>query len=183
MEELFDTNQMFKFWPTKKQQPKDRVLCTMRFVIYLTVILFIIRQDKRIVLLGMGIIFILYMMHTNNMIKPAVESFETGGLADATVDNFMDNKLMSNYTIGPNTGVPSNSDEEWKKIHPFLESKNWSQHNFYKVPNNNLGDFVKGAYPDMFKPTCRDDNGVCDLTTRPEYVQTRGPARRNNGLY
>jgi len=46
-----------------------------------------------------------------------------------------------------------------------------------------LNDFLKGTYPPMFKPTCRDDNEVCDLTTRPEWVQSRGPARTNNGLY
>jgi hypothetical protein len=183
MDELFKPDNLKKFWPTKKQEPKERVLATMRFVIYLSVILFIIKQDKRIIILGMGILFVLYMMYSNGMVKKYSETYRSAGEPTATADNFMDNTLMANYPMGPNTGVPTNSDEEWKKIHPFLEGSHWSQMNFFKMPNNNLNEFTRGAYEPMFKPTCRDDNEVCDQTTRPDWIQSRGPARTNNGLY
>ena len=184
MDELFNRDKLLNFWPSKKQQPKERVLSAMRFVIYTTVILFLIRQDKRIILLGAGILFVLYMMYSNGMIKPSEVdiSVEEMGIP-STSDNFMGNELMQNYTVGPNTGIPSNSEQIWDQVHPFMEDKKFSQHNFYKVPNNNIRDLLTTAYPSMFQPTCRDDNSVCDQTTRPDWINSRGPVRRNNGLY
>jgi hypothetical protein len=169
-------------WPSKKQNPRQRVLATARFVVIASLIAFVLKRDTRIIALGAGILFILYMMYTNGMIKPASSEYKDISLTSNS-DNFMGNTLMKNYPMGQNYGIPSNSDEVWNKVHPFLEDKKFSQHNFFKMPNNNLGDFLKGAYPDMFKPTCRDDTSVCDPEIRTEYIQTRGPARTNNGMY
>jgi hypothetical protein len=183
MDDLFDRTKMKIFWPSKTQEPKERVLATMRFVIYLSVILFIIRRDPRILLLAGGVLFILYMMYTNGMVKPSYFPNVIPEGPPSTENNFMNNPLMKNYPMGPNTGIPSNADEEWSKVHPFREGKHWSQMNFFKMPNNNLEDFLKDGYTDMFTPRCRDDTSFCEPEMRTEFIQSRGPPRRNNGIY
>jgi hypothetical protein len=184
MDELFDKRKLMDFWPQKSQDPKERALATARFVIYTSVVLFVLKRDTRILMLGAGILFVLFMMYKNNMIKDAIikVSMPDGG-PSATANNFMGNPLMQNYPMGRDVSIPSNSNQVWESIHPFMEDKKFSQSNFFKMPNNNLADFLHGAYPSMFGPSCRDDTSVCDPDARPAWINSKGPARTNNGMY
>ena len=145
--------------------------------------MFLLKRDTRILLLAGGIIFILVMMYKNDMIKQAVQVVTLHQGAAATPNNFMGNKLMSNYQMGPQSGIPSNSMQMWQQVHPFAEDAKFSQSNFFKMPSNDLSSFLKGTYPSMFEPSCRDDTTVCDPDARPAWINSRGPARTNNGMY
>lgn len=93
-----------------------------------------------------------------------------------------DSNPMANSTYGEETNQTTNSVESknaWDAIHPFQEGRWFAESNFYTVPKNSGEDFLKAAYPTMFKPTCRDSDGsACDLNSSQgrdtEMVQSRG---------
>ena len=45
--ELFNKNEILKFWPVEDQSAADRVNATTRFIVYATCILYLIRRDIR----------------------------------------------------------------------------------------------------------------------------------------
>jgi len=154
MNELFDTKKLGSFWPTNSQTSQEKVASSIRFVVYTTLIVFLLRRDSRIIVLGLGICFILYSMYNNGMIKSTQSP----------------QREYERVYVG----------REWD---PKNDGTYFSQHNFFDMPENNLDAFLKGAYPDMFRPRCRDDTASCDPDMRSEWIQSRGPPRRNNGLY
>lgn len=174
LSELFNSDKVLQFWPTKKQSAKERVYATTRFILYLSCILYIIRRDVRILIMGTVLIFILYMMYKNGMIKDPVNRGDNG------IFSHKDN-VMNNSTYGDETNQTTqkiNSKSAWDLIHPFQEGRWFAEHNFYTVPNNSGEQFLKNTYPAMFEPTCRDDGSACDLNSKqgrgPEWVQSRG---------
>jgi hypothetical protein len=131
MDELFDKKKLNSFWPSKYQQPRERILATMRFVIYTSLLIFVIRRDVRILVFGAGVLFLLY-----NMLTPP--------------DKIQEKQSEIRTDI-------------WKSDGSGEYAFNRS---FYKPPENDLGPFLQGAYPTMFRPRCRDDSTVCDQTVR-----------------
>jgi hypothetical protein len=178
LSELFNSDKVLQFWPTPKQSAKERVYATTRFILYLSCILYIIRRDVRILIMGTVLIFILYTMYKNGMIKgPKYNTKE--GVAS------MKNNIMNNATYGEETDQTMksvNSKSAWDAIHPFQEGRWFAEHNFYTVPKNSGEDFLKTTYPIMFEPTCRDDGAACDLDSSqgrgPERVQMRASGSR-----
>jgi hypothetical protein len=183
LNELFNSDKVLQFWPTKKQSAKERVYATTRFILYLSCILYIIRRDVRILIMGTVLIFILYMMYKNGMIRG---STVTQNDADGMIP--MKDNIMVNAGYGDEmnqTTQKINSKSAWDAIHPFQEGRWFAEHNFYTVPKNSGEDFLKNTYPVMFKPTCRDTDGsACDLESSqgrgPELVQSRAGGIREN---
>lgn len=177
LSELFNSDKVLQFWPTQKQSAKERVYATTRFILYLSCILYIIRRDVRILIMGTVLIFILYMMYKNGMIKGPKYAANKGGVSP------MKDNVMNNATYGEETSQTKqtvNSKSAWDAIHPFQEGRWFAEHNFYTVPKNSGEDFLKNTYPIMFEPTCRDDGSACDLGSKqgrgPEWVQSRAAA-------
>ena len=187
LSELFNSDKVLIFWPTKNQSAKERVYATTRFILYLSCILYIIRRDVRILIMGAALIFILYMMYKNGMIKEG-ERKPTG--AFGTVQNPMANARHGEELTQTTESVDSKT--AWDTLHPFQEGRWFAEHNFYTVPKNSGEAFLKTTYPVMFKPTCRDSDGsACDLDSSqgrgPETVETRGgtsfAANKSMGTY
>lgn len=165
MNDIFRSDKVLQFWPTQKQSAKDRVHATTRFILYLACILYIIRRDVRILVVAAVSLFALYYMYKNGMIRdPEYLYFQK-----ATDGNPMNNGL-------DNTGPPDRKSlkDKWDEIHPFMEGRWFSEHNFYTAPNysDNSG-FMQNAYGQMQIPRCRDDSRFCD----PESRWNRGPER------
>lgn len=182
MDELFSKNNIFKFWPTPKQSAKDRVLATTRFILYASCILYVIRRDNRILLIGSLALVVLYIMYKNGMIS---ESFNPRYTGDSTGTNVMDNVMMQDYVDRPDRPRanldPKLLKENWDRIHPYQEGRWFAEHNFYTAPSstipNDRDEFLQGAYPSMFKPTCRENSMMCDpdssMARGAEYVQRK----------
>ena len=51
-QQLVRADQVNQFWPTNDQTPEDRVNAASRFVIYVCTILYLIRRDPRVFVLG-----------------------------------------------------------------------------------------------------------------------------------
>jgi len=101
--ELVRSDKVLEFWPTNAQTPADRVNAASRFVIYATCIIYLIRRDPRIFVLGATVLGVLAVMYRSGMIagnkgRP-VKSDSYSGESDTchmpTDDNPLANALMT----------------------------------------------------------------------------------------
>ncbi len=157
MEEIFRSDKILQFWPNEKQNAKERVYATTRFILYLACILYIIRRDVRILVVAAASLFALYYMYKNGMIRDPSFMYAQ----KPTAGNPMNNGLEY--------GPPDRQSlkNEWDKIHPFMEGRWFAEHNFYTAPvYYDNSDFMQGAYGQMQIPRCRDDSRYCDPESR-----------------
>jgi len=197
--EIFRSDQLLDFWPRATQTAKERVASTIRFVIYATVIVYLITRDVRVVALGGLVLAILFFMIKSNMIVDGkLRTTYTDGrspsiLRDSmtlpTFDNPMGNVLMTDYTDRPDRpaaawypSVRQEVAEQFAFIHPF-ERKRDAERPFYTMPNTTIPNdqtaFAQAAYGKPFSPFCKDQGGLaCDPDSSrfhfPEQTQMRG---------
>ena len=193
VQEVFKRENLLDFWPSDRQTAKERVESTTRFIAYAMALLFIIRRDGRVVMLGALVLAVMYALYFNNMIPDGARSvFVSRGLTGVTlptVENPMGNVLMGEYSSDPNRSaaawypsVRSEVQADFAAIHPFEKSRDYER-NFYTTANttipNDQAAFAQAAYGRPFAPQCRDTPGACDPEGNPnarfpERVQMRG---------
>lgn len=166
MEEIFKSDKILQFWPTDKQSPKERAYATTRFILYASCILYLIRRDVRILLVGALALFAVYYMYKNGMIKESEYKY---------VKKSAEGNVMNNGLDGP---PDRNSIKAtWDKIHPFMEDRWFAEHNFYTAPSVDNERFIRGAYSNLMMPVCRDNPEFCDpdssMGRGTEFVQRR----------
>lgn len=192
-QEVFKQDKLMDFWPSDRQTAKERVEATTRFIVYAVVILFLIRRDSRVVLLGALVLAVLYGLYFNNMIPEGARSAYVAkglkGYTMPTVDNPMGNILMGEYSSNPDRSpaawYPSVREEvqtDFDIVHPFEKVRDYDR-NFYTtasttIPNDQAA-FAQAAYGRPFAPQCRDTPGACDPEGNPnarfpERTQMRG---------
>ena len=192
-QEVFKQEKLMDFWPSDRQSAKERVEATTRFIVYAVVLLFLIRRDARVVMLGGLVLVVLYGLYYNNMIPEGARSAYVAkglqGFTMPTVDNPMGNILMGEYSSNPDRApaawYPSVREEvqnDFALVHPFEKSRDYER-NFYTtasttIPNDQAA-FAQAAYGRPFEPQCRDTPGACDPEGNPnarfpERVQMRG---------
>jgi hypothetical protein len=192
--EVFRKDKLTDFWPTNRQTAKERVESTTRFIVYAAIVVFLIRRDSRVLLLGLLVLAVLYMMYFNGLIPDGARmtvshKSSLAGFTVPTLDNTMGNITMNEYIDDPNRppaawypSVRSEVRKDWDQIHPFERVRD-AERNFYTVPNttipNDQAAFAQGAYGVPFSPQCRDDPSACDPEGNPnarfpERVQLRG---------
>jgi hypothetical protein len=98
--ELIRSDAVLKFWPTNDQSPAERVNATSRFIIYATCVIYLIRRDPRIFVLGATVLGVLVVMYRSNMVKTGNSPYPEG-CQMPTKDNPMANVLMTDYTDSP----------------------------------------------------------------------------------
>ena len=135
-QEVFKKESMMDFWPSDRQTAKERVEATTRFIVYAVVLLFVIRRDARVVLLGGLVLAVLYGLYFNNMIPDGARSAYVSRMVDGvtmpTVDNPMGNVLMGEYSSDPNRppaawypSVRSEVENDFATIHPFEKMRDF----------------------------------------------------------
>lgn len=199
---IFKSDEIFIFWPTASQTARERVSATTRFVLYATVLVYLLNRDPRVFALGVLVLAILYYMWSSNMIVDSAKGGFRPAIGDARVasllrpdvslptdDNPMGNVLMTDYVDYPDRPAtawyPSIRDkvqQAWSKIHPFERLRD-AERNFYiapstTIPNDQTG-FAQAAYGKPFAPKCHDQGGAaCDpdrfYSAFPEQSQMRG---------
>jgi hypothetical protein len=103
---------LLSFWPNDKQDVNERVNATTRFIIYISVILFVIQKDSRVFVLGGVALGVLYAFYTSGiMVNPTMRPAQADGrvhpslgrtVCEApTKNNPMANVLISDYTEYP----------------------------------------------------------------------------------
>ena len=134
--DIFRSDELLNFWPSGTQTAKERTSATARFVIYASLLVFMINRDVRVLALGGLVLAILYYLYTSNMIRDGKirathgNARLAGPLRDhvtmPTLDNPMGNVLMTDYTDQPDRpsaawypSVRQEVQNEWSRIHPF----------------------------------------------------------------
>jgi len=102
--QLIRSDQVLQFWPNKDQTPEDRINAASRFIIYSCCIIYLIRRDIRIFVLGATVLSVLYVMHKSKMVKETygAQVYGNGSCQMPTNDNPMGNVLITDFTDAPN---------------------------------------------------------------------------------
>ena len=101
--QLVKNKRILDFWPNSKQTSAERVNAASRFIIYATCILFVIRRDPRMFVLGATMLSVIYVMYKAKMIKePYGVTDKMNVCQKPTKENPLGNVLMTDYTDAPN---------------------------------------------------------------------------------
>lgn len=192
---LFDAGKVFEFWPTSDQTSGERVNSTTRFVIYATCIIYLIRRDIRIFILGAMVIGVLYILDKSKMVRPgrarpesSDDQYRSGfGCQMPSDDNPMGNVLLTDISDNPNRpqacyypsvrpAVKRTLDDTFpydagRSRSPMPEQQRYAAARQFvsnpvtSVPGDQTG-FAEWCYGEKFSPMCRDDPSKCDPNFR-----------------
>jgi hypothetical protein len=192
--QLVHSEKITEFWPTSEQTAEERVNATARFIVYATCILYLIRRDVRVLVLGATGLGVLYVMERSNMIRNGVNDFIGGYDSESesscqkpTLNNPMGNVLMNEYTDRPDRPSAcdvSSADDKVKQMlsqgipygptrsrSPLPEhQRNAFTRQFVTMPVTSIpGDqteFAEWLYGKKGGAICRSDSNSCDPNAR-----------------
>ena len=178
VKEIFNSDDLLKFWPNSNQTAKERALATTRFVIYSTCIVYLIQRDTRVFALGILVIAVLMYLQKNNMIIDGKNSIASGRIPNIlqpdvtlpTRDNPMANAMLTDIIDDPDRpsaawypSVRTEVQQQMSDIHPFERIRD-AERNFYTMPVSTIpGDqtgFAEASFGKKFSPMCRDQGGL-----------------------
>jgi hypothetical protein len=191
--ELVRADKVQEFWPTNEQSAAERVNATARFIVYATCILYLIRRDVRVFVLGATGLGVLYVMERSKMVKerPVMGTsapwYAPPSCDLPTYDNPMGNVLMNEYVDRPDrpsacdyATVDDRANKMLADRIPYGPSRSRSalpehQRNgysrqFVSMPVTDIpGDqtsFAEYLYGPKNGPLCRSDPRMCDPNAR-----------------
>ena len=170
VKEIFNSDDLLKFWPNSNQTAKERALATTRFVIYSTCIVYLIQRDTRVFALGILVIAVLMYLQKNNMIIDGKNSIASGRIPNIlqpdvtlpTRDNPMANAMLTDIIDDPDRpsaawypSVRTEVQQQMSDIHPFERIRD-AERNFYTMPVSTIpGDqtaFAEASFGKKFSP-------------------------------
>ena len=205
--QLVRVDKVHEFWPSKTQSSAERVDASARFIIYATCLIYLIKRDPRIFVLGATAVGVLYIMEKSNMVKDGVRPTNVYNnigkeCSMPTKDNPMGNVLMSDYVDRPDrpqscyyptVKTPVNNyltgDIEYGPMRSRSalpdQQRNALSRQFVSMPDTSIGntpyyEFIHGKRGD----TCRQDPRLCDPDFRGVQLEAfagldlNGDARR-----
>ena len=189
-QQLTSINKVSQFWPNRDQTPEDRINAASRFVIYACCIIYLIRRDPRIFVLGATVLSVLYILYKSKMVRETYGMASSGdemGCQMPTQDNPMGNVLMTDYTDAPNRleacyyptvkpivknylddRIPYDAGRS-RSAHPRYQ-RNAAARQFITAPVSNIpGDqtgFAEWLYGPKNGRNCRSHPEMCDPNAR-----------------
>lgn len=187
-QQLIRADQVTQFWPTSEHTPEDRVNAASRFVIYVSCILYLIRRDPRVFVLGVTVISVIYVLYKAKMVQ------ETSGYSVMkskcqmpTEDNPMGNVLITDYTDAPNrleacyystvkpktdnyisNSIPMDGGRSRTSIPKYLRNgidRQFVSNPVTKIPGGQT-EFAEWLYGPKNGPMCKSGDGYCDPNAR-----------------
>uniref|UniRef100_A0AAU7YMW3 Minor capsid protein P9 transmembrane helices domain-containing protein n=1 Tax=Micromonas commoda virus TaxID=3057169 RepID=A0AAU7YMW3_9PHYC len=197
------SDKVTEFWPTSQQTTAERVNATARFVIYATCILYLIRRDIRIFILGATVLSVLYVMEKSKMIKGKKAKKETyvPECQLPTVDNPMANVLMSDFDGRPDRPSACRYDTVRDEVNDMLSGRipygpqksrspmpdaqrNAFSRQFVSGPVTSIpGDqtaFAEWLYGEKGAPICKSDPTLCSPDARGVQLEAFGGLASND---
>ena len=187
---LIDPVRMLKFWPTSEQTPAERVNATSRFIIYATIVLYLIRRDTRLIGLAALVLAVLFVFYRNDVVEAFINPVTVNGCSDCqqpTMDNPMGNVLLTDYIDQPNRNAACYYPSVAGKVKSFLDDtfmfdagrsrsplpsvqRRHAGRQFVTTPVSTIPgaqtEFAEFCYGKKFRPLCRSDQSVCDPNFR-----------------
>lgn len=163
--DLFARESLLNFWPSPKQSKVEQVNSAARFIIYGTLLTYAIKQNVRILVVGIVILAALFFF--SRTVLPG------GPNADPPCSSFNPDDPLGNLEY---TKCYRPKEVQWWSNMAFTSDRRNAERNWYTVPTNELSthlDFVHGG---KNKPFCRQDQSACIADTNPRFMDQ--PQRR-----
>jgi|TARA_B110000305_G_scaffold32195_1_gene31213 hypothetical protein len=204
--QIIRADKVMEFWPTQKHTAAGRINATARFIIYATCILYLIRRDVRVLILGSTCLAVLYVMEMSNMVKGGsvvampVEEDYTTACQLPTQDNPMANVLLSDYDGRPDRPSACKYNSVRDEVNlmlagsiPYGAQKSRSpmpeyQRNAYSrqfvsgpvtsIPGDQTA-FAESLYGKKGGDICRTDSRLCDPNARGVQLEAFGGLQPN----
>ena len=186
--QLIKNTRILDFWPTGKQTPAERINAASRFIIYATCILFLIRRDPRMFVLGATMLSVIYVMYKAKLIKEPYGTTEKMNVCQKpTKENPLGNVLMTDYTDAPNRLEACYYSTAQPLIKKFssdqvaydmgrsrstlpVHKRNAFERQFVTAPVSKIpGDqtaFAEWLYGPKNGPMCKSNSNVCNPDAR-----------------
>ena len=71
-QQLIRADKVSQFWPINEQTPEDRINAASRFIIYASCLIYLIRRDPRIFVLGATVLSVIFVLYRSNMVKDTI---------------------------------------------------------------------------------------------------------------
>lgn len=187
-QQLVRSDQITQFWPTNEQTPVDRINAASRFIIYASCMIYLIRRDARIFVLGATVLSVIYILYKSKMIDESYGfSVDNEKCQMPTVDNPMANVLITDFTDAPNrleacyyssvkptvqnlngNRVPFDSGRSRSPLPKYM--RNAVERQFVSNPVTDIaGDqtgFAEWLYGPKNGPICKSDTQFCNPNAR-----------------
>jgi len=186
--QLFDADQVTQFWPTGEQTPEDRVNAASRFIIYVCTILYVIRRDPRVFVLGLTVLGVVYVLYKSRMVKENYGgSVEGVSCQMPTPNNPMGNVLITDFTDAPNRleacyyptvkpfvqayssdRIPYDAGRSRTAMPKYLRNameRQFVSNPVTKIPGDQTA-FAESLYGRKNAPMCKSDTRFCDPNAR-----------------
>lgn len=187
-QQLIKSDQISQFWPTSEQTPEDRINAASRFVIYVSCIIYLIRRDPRVFVLGATVLAVIYVLYKSKMIKETYGVSTEGAMCQVpTQDNPMGNVLITDYTDAPNRleacyyssvkpfadhftsdRIPFDSGRSRTPMPKYLRNavdRQFISNPVTKIPGDQT-QFAEWLYGQKNAPMCKSDSRFCNPDAR-----------------
>ena len=187
-QQLIRADQISQFWPTSEQTPEDRINAASRFVIYVCCIIYLIRRDPRVFVLGATVLAVIYVLYKSKMIKETYGITMVGARCQLpSEDNPMGNVLITDYTDAPNRleacyyasvkpfadhftsdRIPFDSGRSRTPMPKYLRNavdRQFVSNPVTKIPGGQT-EFAEWLYGPKNAPMCKSDTRLCDPNAR-----------------
>ena len=186
--QIVDEKNFLQFWPNGEQSPEERINAASRFIIYASALLYLIRRDPRVFILGGTLLGTIYVLYKSKMVREGhVGPPEQSSCQRPTMDNPMGNVLMTDYSQAPNRleacyypsvkpqvqsftsdRIPYDSGRSRTSMPKYL--RNAMERQFVTMPVSKIPggqtEFAEWLYGSKNGPMCRSDSKYCDPNAR-----------------
>ena len=197
--QLVSEKNFLQFWPNSNQSPEDRINSASRFIIYAASLLYLIRRDPRVFILGGTLIGVIYVLHKAKMVRetfiptPAPGQAGRPSCQKPTMDNPMGNVLISDYSTAPNRleacyypsvkphvqrytsdRIPYDSGRSRTAMPKYL--RNAMERQFVTMPVSNIPggqtQFAEWLYGPKNGPMCKSNSKFCNPNARGAQLES-----------
>lgn len=197
--QLVSEKNFLQFWPNSSQSPEDRINSASRFIIYAASLLYLIRRDPRVFILGGTLIGVIYVLHKAKMVRetfiptPAPGQAGRPSCQKPTMDNPMGNVLISDYSTAPNRleacyypsvkphvqrytsdRIPYDSGRSRTAMPKYL--RNAMERQFVTMPVSNIPggqtQFAEWLYGPKNGPMCKSNSKFCNPNARGAQLES-----------
>ena len=191
--EIVNNKKILQFWPTQTQSTAERINSTSRFIIYSTCILYILRRDVKIFMLGLLGLAVVYVLSSRAAAPGSMRPVQVqpSKCQVPTADNPMANMLMTDDPNRPPAcyypTVKDRVDTYVKDTLPITnfrsraampdKQQEFTSRQFMSNPVTTItGDqtgFAEFCYGKKGAPTCREDTSLCSPYARGVELEAR----------
>jgi|TARA_B110000093_G_scaffold76042_2_gene82826 hypothetical protein len=207
--QLVDEKNFLQFWPNGEQSPEERINAASRFIVYASTLLYLIRRDPRVFILGGTLLGTIYVLYKSKMVKDGyVGPMGQDSCQAPTMDNPMGNVLMTDYSQAPNRleacyypsvkpqvqrytsdRIPYDSGRSRTSMPKYL--RNAMERQFVTMPVSNIPggqtEFAEWLYGAKNGPMCRSDPSQCDPNARgvqsESFAGLGGDGDKRSGMF